>query len=414
MTTLSRYDYWVIGFYFLYMTLIGWVCRRFIRDTSDYFRGGGKMLWWMAGSSAFMVSFSAWTFTGAAGKAYEDGPVVMVIFFANAVGFFFNYIFFAPRFRQLRVVTSMQAVRARFGAGSEQFFTWLQIPLGMLYAGIWLNGARGVCLGGVQSRLATDHHRDRPRGVDHVRRGRLVGGRDRRLRANAHPHARYSHRGVSGAGAGGRLVGVRRKAAASLLQLVGGRAVGNHLAVVDRDSDQAIHFDKQPGAEASRYLNVKGQPPARWAGLLGCGLFLVGPLVWFIPPMVARITHSDLAPMFPHLSKPSEAAFVATCMDTMPAGMVGLIISGIFAATMSSMDAGLNRNAGFFVKNFYQPVLRATAHDKELLLVGKLTTLLLGVLVILAALTFSSWKDMKLFDLMLQFGGLIALPYSRR
>ena len=120
---LSTYDYLVIGFYFAFMAMIGWVCRKFITNTSDYFRGGGKMLWWMAGCSAFVAQFSAWTFTGAAGKAYQDGPVIMVLYFANALGFLFNFLFFAPRFRQMRVVTSLQGVKARFGSGSEQFFT---------------------------------------------------------------------------------------------------------------------------------------------------------------------------------------------------------------------------------------------------------------------------------------------------
>src|ERR1041384_2037539 len=146
--------------------------------------------------------------------------------------------------------------------------------------------------------------------------------------------------------------------------------------------------------------------------MLGCVLFLVGPLVWFIPPMVARITHSDLATLFPHLRNPTEAAYVATCLDTMPAGMVGLIICGIFAATMSSMDAGLNKNAGFFVKNFYHVLIRPHAKDSEQLLVSKIVTLLMGVLVILAALKFSTLKSIRLFDLMLQFGALVALPYS--
>ena len=137
---LSTYDYLVIGFYFAFMALVGWVCRKFITNTSDYFRGGGKMLWWMAGCSAFVAQFSAWTFTGASGKAYQDGPVIMVLYFANALGFFCSYLFFAPRFRQMRVITSLQGVKARFGPGSEQFFTWVQIPVGVLYAGIWLSG----------------------------------------------------------------------------------------------------------------------------------------------------------------------------------------------------------------------------------------------------------------------------------
>src|SRR5436305_1597085 len=140
LAVLSTYDYLVIGFYFAFMAMIGFICRRFIGNTSDYFRGGGKMLWWMTGCSAFVAQFSAWTFTGAAGKAYQDGPVIMVLYFANALGFLCNFLYFAPRFRQTRVITSIQAVKARFGNGSEQFFTWVQLPVGVLYAGIWLSG----------------------------------------------------------------------------------------------------------------------------------------------------------------------------------------------------------------------------------------------------------------------------------
>ena len=31
--------------------------------------------WWLVGTTAFMAQFSAWTFTGAASKAYTDGLV---------------------------------------------------------------------------------------------------------------------------------------------------------------------------------------------------------------------------------------------------------------------------------------------------------------------------------------------------
>lgn len=94
---LSSYDYIVIGFYFVFMAAIGWVCRKFIGNTSDYFRGGGKMLWWMVGCSGFVVQFSAWAFTGAASKAFTDGPVILVIYVANAIGFF-AIIFFCRAF----------------------------------------------------------------------------------------------------------------------------------------------------------------------------------------------------------------------------------------------------------------------------------------------------------------------------
>ncbi|MBC8012180.1 MAG: hypothetical protein H7067_19025 [Burkholderiales bacterium] len=112
------------------------------------------------------------------------------------------------------------------------------------------------------------------------------------------------------------------------------------------------------------------------------------------------------------MKNPSEGAFLAISITTMPVGMVGLLICGILAATMSSMDSGLNRNAGIFVKNFYQPVLRPGAPDAELVRAGKITTGVMGVLVIFAGLNFSRLEDVGLFDLMLQFGTLVAVPYS--
>jgi solute:Na+ symporter, SSS family len=65
-------DIFIVIVYFTFLILIGWFFRKFTSSTSDYFRGSGKMLWWMVGATAFMTQFSAWSFTGAAGKAFTD------------------------------------------------------------------------------------------------------------------------------------------------------------------------------------------------------------------------------------------------------------------------------------------------------------------------------------------------------
>jgi len=57
-----NYDYLVIAGYFVLIMGIGVVFKKMAsQSTSDYFRGGGRMLWWMVGSTAFMMQFSAWT-----------------------------------------------------------------------------------------------------------------------------------------------------------------------------------------------------------------------------------------------------------------------------------------------------------------------------------------------------------------
>src|ERR1051325_2459121 len=312
---LTVYDYLVIAFYFAFMAVIGVVCRKFIGNTSDYFRGGGKMLWWMAGSSAFMVSFSAWTFTGAASKAYEDGPVIMVLFFANAFGFLFNYLVFAPRFRQMRTITALEAVRTRFGKGSEQFFTWVQIPLGVLYAGIWLNGLAVFIAAAF--------------GLD-LKATILVTGAGVLIMAVV---------GGAWAVAAGAFMQMLILMPVTVVAAIMAVAhVGGWSSFLDKLPRHHLHWTEGARAEilwlwviaifakqfistnnmleASRYLNVKDSRQARKAALLGMVLFVVGPLAWFIPPMAASITHPDLAAVFPRLAKPSEGAFVAPALDT--------------------------------------------------------------------------------------------------
>lgn len=408
--SLSFYDHVVIAFYFVFMLGMGWLASRFVKNTSDYFRGGGQMLWWLVGSSAFMTQFSAWTFTGAASKAYSEGWPILVIFFGNALGFLLNYLYFAARARQMRVVTAIEAVRIRFGAGNEQVFTWIQIPLQIVYAGIWLNG---LCVF-VSAAFGFDLQTTILVTGLVVLAMTIVGG--------------------SWAAVAGDFIQVLILMPVTLVAAwLALREVGGVAAFVEKlpagHLDVASIFDSNlmlvwVGAivikqfcttnnmlDSSRYLCVKDSRHARWAGMLGCILFVVGPIVWFIPPMAARIVHPDLAAVFPGLKNPAEGAFLAMCVTAMPAGMIGLLLSGIFAATMSSMDSGLNRNAGIFVKSFYHPILRPRASDRELVLTGKIATTLMGLLVILAGLNFSRLEHLGLFDLMLQFGSLVSIPY---
>lgn len=136
-----NYDYLVIGGYFLLMIVIGVIFKKMASNSSsDYFRGGGRMLWWMVGATAFMTQFSAWTFTGAAGKAFSDGFTILGVFIGNILAYVAAYFYFARRFRQMRVDTPTEGVRRRFGSVNEQFFTWVIIPLSVINAGVWLNG----------------------------------------------------------------------------------------------------------------------------------------------------------------------------------------------------------------------------------------------------------------------------------
>jgi solute:Na+ symporter, SSS family len=166
--------------------------------------------------------------------------------------------------------------------------------------------------------------------------------------------------------------------------------------------------------DANRFLYSKDSRNARKAALLASGLFLVGPLLWFIPPMAAAILYPDLS-VLPELNglgkKASEGVYVVMGLRTMPTGMIGLLVASIFAATTSSMEPGLNKNAGIFVMNFYKPILRKNKSDREYLIAGKLATLFFGLLAIVAALAFEQIQGVGLFNMMMLFSSMIAIPF---
>ena len=41
----------------------------------------------------------------------------------------------------------------------------------------------------------------------------------------------------------------------------------------------------------------------------------------------------------------------------MPIGTVGLLLAGLFAASMSSLNSALNKNTGIIIRSVYQPYL---------------------------------------------------------
>ena len=110
------------------------------------------------------------------------------------------------------------------------------------------------------------------------------------------------------------------------------------------------------------------------------------------------------------LKNANEAAYVATAFTVLPNGMMGLLVCAIFAATMSSMDSGLNRSAGIMVRNFYLPVINPGASEERQLNLGKLITGLLGLTMTVMGLLFSTLQTLPLFELILLIAALVGMP----
>ena len=137
-TMIGFYDYAVIAVFVIFMAGIGVYFRNVCKNTSDFLRGGGSMSWYLSGASNFMVTFSAWTFVGCAGKIYKTGTLLVMLFAFNAAAYLLIALFFAHRFRRMRVITPIDAVRRRFGKGSEQVYAWYNTIISFIFGGLGL------------------------------------------------------------------------------------------------------------------------------------------------------------------------------------------------------------------------------------------------------------------------------------
>ncbi len=343
-----------------------------------------------------------------------DGFLVVAIFMGNGVGYFFNYLITASKFRRMRVITAIEGVRDRYGSTNEQIFTWLQIPMSIVYAGIWLNGLAIVASGffNIPPNLTIWI-------VGAVVVFMAVSGGSWAIVASDFMQTillmtitlvacflALSHDAVGGLG------GFFEKIPTSHLKFWEAEdATFVYIWIFAAFVIQGFKLNNM--FDSYRYLCVKDDKQARKSALMASLLMFIGPIIWFIPPMAARIIQPDLGIVFPHLGeKAYEGAFVFIGMELMPVGMLGLLLCALFAATISSMDSGLNRNAGILVKNFYQPVFRKDASSKELLLTGKIASAFFGFLIILSALAIRQISGFDLFEIMLLFGSLVAIPYA--
>jgi SSS family solute:Na+ symporter len=408
---ISPYDILIIGIYLLFLASMGWVFRRFSRGSKDYFAGGFRMAWWMLGGSSFISNFSCWLFTGAANIAYTYGLLIFGFYAVDILGFVVSYAWFAPRFRQLRLVTAMDAIRLRFGRGNEQFFTWLNFVSSLGIAAVWM-----VSL----SVILSSAFKFPPMPVIGITGAvvvfiALLGG----------------NWAVVASDFIQLLVLLSVTVVASILTVVKVGGPAAFLAQIPAGHWQLFHptgsipydwlylvtglisasYMKNNVMYAAKYIAAKDGRDARRSVLIPLIGYVVMPFIWFIPPLAAFTLVPDLRE-HSLMRIPGEAAYVAVVLKVLPSGLIGLMIAGMFSATIASMDVALNKNAGFFVKNFYQPVLRPGATDRELVFAGEIATVVFGMMITGFAIAMVTASTVSLFDAFLYMNAYLGVPLS--
>ncbi len=408
MKTVTGIDYAVIAAYMALMVAIGVYAARFNRGASDYFRGANRIPWLVAGLSSFMSGFSAWTFTGAAGLAYRQGVVAVLLYLGNAATFLLGYWLFAVRWRRARISTVMEYLVERFDERTRQAFSWTTVlfqlftgasmlyGLGLFVAStcswplVWTILGSGLVIlaycviGGLWAVVITDFLQAvilMPFTVVMVFVSLWRVG-----------------------GPGGLLRGLPPELTSLGLSADQGWLYVACWTVM-------VSFGYNTSAMAQRYFSVADERAARKVALLCCALFVLGAFIWFVPPLARRVLYPDLRAVWPGLANPHEAAYAVASLTLRPNGLVGIMLAAMFSATMSSLSGLFNVHAAVVSKDIYQRLLAPQAGERELLVVGWAATFGVGATMTALAMSMAA-KGQSIFDVMLTFNTIISLAYG--
>ncbi|MCE5269728.1 hypothetical protein LLH00_00410 [bacterium] len=400
-------DYLVIVAYMLTLVWIGRFFSKYNKNIEDFFKGGSKLPWWVGGISAFMAGFSAWMFTGGAGVVYERGPIGVMALCTGLLGTFFGWLIFAKRWRRSRVTSMFEYVSTRFNLSAQQAMSWTYLPMNLFYCSTVL--------------LATSIFITAALGINEINLMRLGLPWDYNLSAIQLTIVMSGVVILFYCYFGG-LLAVTSADVLSFLIIIPLAVLIVPLILIKLGSVSLV-FSTPPAysmpAEKSilgepitvffvlmwlisnihsyntnpivqRYWSVPNEREARKVALLCTILFVFGISVWSIPPLAVRHLYPDLAKVWTTLKAPAEGAYVSACLAVLPHGLVGIMFAAIFAASMSSIDSTLNFVSGFFTNDIYRKTLRKNASPEHLLKVGRLSTLIIGIISILLALAMSA------------------------
>src|ERR1700723_3529674 len=410
MSTVNSVDYAVIALYALLMVLVGIYVVRFNRGAAEYFRGGSRVPWLVAGLSCFMSGFSAWTFTGAAGVAYRAGIAVTGLYIGNALSFLLGYFVFAKLWRRSRITTVMEYLSGRFNQATHQTFSWTTIAFQLFTSASTLYGLS----------LFVSSACGFPVAWTIVGAGALIvfycvlGGlwavvvSDFLQASILMPFCLVL--GILSLARVGGVTGLIHSLPPEMKTLhVSGEFGWIYLV----SWTIMVSFGYNTSAMAQRYFSVDNERSARKVALLCCGLFFVGAFLWFIPPMAMRVVYPDLRTVWPSLANPSEGAYAVASLTLLPHGLIGVMLAAMFSATMANLSAQFNLKSAILSKDLYQALLRKNAGDRELLIAGWVSTFFIGgATTVIAAIMAGSGQSV--FQIMLTFNTLLSFRSGDR
>ena len=154
-----------------------------------------------------------------------------------------------------------------------------------------------------------------------------------------------------------------------------------------------------------RYLTVKDQRAAANSVWTNALLSVPASIMFFLIGTALFVFYRQFPAQMSLSIKEADAVFPWYIMTQLPKGISGLLISGVFAAAMSSLSSSINSAATAYINDFHQ---RFGWGDKtNALQAARWASVIVGIVGILFAIFMATWDIKSLWDEFNKILGLV-------
>ena len=422
---ISFIDWLIIFSFFGVFILIGFITSKKSGENSkEFILSGRNMPWWMLGISMVATTFSADTPNLVTNIVRENGVSGNWQWWAFLLTGMMTVFFYAKLWRRSKVLTDLEFYELRYSGKPAKFLRAFRA----IYLGVFFNVMimASVCLAGIK-----------------------IGG----ILLNLSPFECVFYSSVITVFYSS-LGGLRSVVITDLIQFVlamvgsiwaciyilnlndigGLQSLINNPLVIDKLAFFPELSDKEtfltiliipiavqwwavwyPGAEpggggyiAQRMLSAKDEKNAIYSTLLfNVAHYALRPWPWILIALSSLIiypTLTDISSAFPLVDESiigNDIAYPAM-LYLLPSGLLGLVLASLIAAFMSTISSHLNWGASYISLDFYKRFINKKASEKQIVLVGRISTIFLMIIAGFFALNLSD--ALGAFQILLQIG----------
>ena len=393
----------VVFAYFGIIAFMGWYFARKEKNAESFFKGGGKIPWYVAGVSIFATMLSSVTFLSVPSLSYiSDMRLWQNVLLGYLIISPIALIFYMPVFRRMNLTSAYEYLEKRFNLGTRLFssgifivFMVIRVAIVTLLPALAIDAVTGmgvdlavaICgvvtilycsLGGLEAVIWSDF----VQGIVLIGGAIaifvfLIAGTDGGLGGF-----------VSLGGAAGKLRIFDFRPEIGELTFWVALTLGVTQCLFSYTSDQCV---------VQRYISVKDEKAAARSIGVNCVLSIIVCLLFFMIG-AALWTHYKCHPeMLDPLMPKNDSILPHFIGMELPSVVGGLVIAAVFAATISTLSANLSAASSAITADFVERFRPLTDRGKVRL--GQISVIVCGVLGTGAAFALAHIDLRSLCDL---------------